>query len=71
LSVLAARRGREENKEKPRAAAGSLCLGKGVPAVACGDGFLELIEVLPEGRKPQPGESWKNGLRLAEEERLV
>jgi methionyl-tRNA formyltransferase len=71
LSVLAARPDRRENGEKPRAPAGSLRLGKGAPAVACGDGFLELIVVLPEGRKSQPGELWKNGLRLTAEERLV
>ena len=67
LTVLAARPGRRENGKTPRAAAGSLCLGKGAPAVACDDGFLELITVLPEGRKPQPGESWKNGLRTEAE----
>jgi methionyl-tRNA formyltransferase len=71
LTVLAARPGQVGNREKPRAAAGSLRLGKGAPAVVCGDGFLELIAVLPEGRKPQPGESWKNGLRAGAEERLV
>jgi methionyl-tRNA formyltransferase len=71
LTVLAARPSRWENGETPRAAAGSLCLGKGAPIVACGDGFLGLITVWPEGRKPQPGESWKNGLRMTAEERLV
>jgi methionyl-tRNA formyltransferase len=71
LSVLAARPGRRENVKTPRAAAGSLHLGKGAPVVTCGDGFLELITVLPEGRKPQPGELWKNGLRMSAEERLV
>jgi methionyl-tRNA formyltransferase len=70
LTVLAARPACGKNGEKPRAA-GSLRLGKGVPAVVCGDGFLELITVLPEGRKPQPGESWKNGLRTGTEERLI
>jgi methionyl-tRNA formyltransferase len=71
LTVLAVRPGCGENAEKPRAAAGNLRLGKGAPAVACGDGLLELITVLPEGRKPQSGESWKNGLRAETEERLV
>ena len=71
LTVLAARPGHGGNGGKPRAAAGSLFLGKGAPAVTCGDGFLELIMVLPEGRKPQPGESWKNGLRAIAEERLA
>jgi methionyl-tRNA formyltransferase len=71
LTVLAARPGCGESGEKPRAEAGSLRLGKGAPAVTCGDGFVELITVLPEGRKPQPGESWKNGLRAMTEERLV
>jgi methionyl-tRNA formyltransferase len=71
LTVLAARPGHGENAEKPRAEAGRLRLGKGAPVVTCGGGFLELITVLPEGRKPQPGESWKNGLRAGTEERLV
>ncbi|MDR0764513.1 MAG: methionyl-tRNA formyltransferase [Synergistaceae bacterium] len=65
LTVLAAR---PVCGETPRAAAGSLCPGKGAPVVACGGGFLKLITVLPEGRKPQPGESWKNGLRTGAEE---
>jgi methionyl-tRNA formyltransferase len=69
LTILAARSGRGGGK--PGAAAGSLCLGKGAPVAACGDGFVELITVLPEGRKPQPGESWKNGLRAEAEARLV
>jgi methionyl-tRNA formyltransferase len=71
LTVLAARPDRGREGEKPSAAAGSLCLGKGAPVAACGDGFVELITVLPEGRKPQPGESWKNGLRTGAEARLV
>lgn len=71
LTVLAARPGRRENGEKPRAAGGTLCLEKGAPIVACGGGFLELVEVLPEGRKPQPGKSWKNGLRMTSEARLI
>ena len=71
LSILAARPRRGENGDAPRAAAGSLRFGKDAPVVACGDGFLELITVLPEGRKPQPGESWKNGLRVWTEARLV
>ncbi|MDR3164813.1 MAG: methionyl-tRNA formyltransferase [Synergistaceae bacterium] len=71
LTVLAARPSGGENGETPHAAAGSLRLGRGTPAVACGDGFLELITVLPEGRRPQPGESWKNGSRARAEERLI
>ncbi|MDR1650221.1 MAG: methionyl-tRNA formyltransferase [Synergistaceae bacterium] len=68
LTILAARPG---HGETPRAEAGSLRPGKGAPSVTCGEGFLELITVLPEGRKPQTGESWKNGLRISAEERLV
>ncbi|MDR1580250.1 MAG: methionyl-tRNA formyltransferase [Synergistaceae bacterium] len=71
VTILEARPGRGANGEMPRGPAGSLRLGKGVPAVVCGGGFLELIAVLPEGRKPQPGEAWKNGLRVKSEERLV
>ena len=39
--------------------------------VGTGDGALELVEVQPEGKGPQPGTSWRNGARLQPGERLV
>lgn len=39
--------------------------------VGTGDGALELVEVQPEGKAPQPAASWRNGARLRPGERLV
>ena len=39
--------------------------------VGTGDGALELVEVQPEGKGPQPATSWRNGARLQPGERLV
>ena len=42
----------------------------GVPCVACGEGFLRLAEVQPEGKKLQRAEDWARGLRVNEGESL-
>jgi methionyl-tRNA formyltransferase len=39
--------------------------------VGAGDGALELLEVQPEGKGPQPATSWRNGARLQPGDRLV
>ena len=39
-------------------------------AVAAGEGTLELVEVQPEGKAPQPAAAWRNGARPAPGERL-
>ena len=39
--------------------------------VGTGDGALELLEVQPEGKGPQPATSWRNGARLQPGDRLV
>ncbi len=39
--------------------------------VGAGEGALELVEVQPEGKGPQPATSWRNGARLQPRERLV
>jgi methionyl-tRNA formyltransferase len=62
LLVLSARP--EEGAAKDRASPGELCLCGGNPRVASSDGFVELITVQPEGKKPQPASAWKNGLRM-------
>jgi len=38
--------------------------------VATGEGFLELVEVQPEGRATQPATVWRNGARLEADDRL-
>ena len=38
--------------------------------VATGDGGLELVEVQPEGKGPQPAAAWRNGARPADGERF-
>ncbi len=38
--------------------------------VGTGDGTLELVEVQPEGRAPQPAAAWRNGARLEPGDRL-
>jgi methionyl-tRNA formyltransferase len=39
--------------------------------VGTGDGTLELVEVQPEGKAPQPAGAWRNGARLQAGERFV
>jgi len=39
--------------------------------VGTGEGALELLEVQPEGKGPQPATSWRNGARLQQGDRLV
>lgn len=39
--------------------------------VATGEGWLELLEVQPEGKARQSADDWANGARLAVDERLV
>jgi methionyl-tRNA formyltransferase len=39
--------------------------------VGTGAGALELVQVQPEGKGPQPATSWRNGARLRAGERLV
>jgi methionyl-tRNA formyltransferase len=38
--------------------------------VGTGDGTLELVEVQPEGKGPQPAPAWRNGARLQSGERF-
>jgi len=38
--------------------------------VGTGAGALELVEVQPEGKGPQPATSWRNGARLLPGERF-
>jgi methionyl-tRNA formyltransferase len=68
LMVLSARPAPDasENGASP----GELRLGGGNPRVASSDGFVELITVQPEGRRPQPASAWKNGLRVSARECL-
>jgi methionyl-tRNA formyltransferase len=40
------------------------------PVVGTGRGALELLEVQPAGKGPQPAASWRNGARLQPGERL-
>lgn len=48
-----------------RQAAGSLCRwDSGRALVACGEGWLELLQVQPENRKPLAASDFLNGLRL-------
>jgi methionyl-tRNA formyltransferase len=35
----------------------------GVPVAGLGDGGMELIELLPPGKRPMPGQEWLRGLR--------
>ena len=37
---------------------------KGFPVIACGKGFLKLIEVQPEGKKVQKADEWIRGSRM-------
>ena len=39
--------------------------------VGTGQGALELVEVQPEGKGPQPASAWRNGARLRPGERFV
>jgi methionyl-tRNA formyltransferase len=35
----------------------------GVPVAGLGDGGVELVTVLPAGKRPMSGEAWLRGLR--------
>ena len=39
--------------------------------VACGEGALTLLQVVPEGKKPMTGTAWVLGRRLAAGESIV
>ena len=46
-------------------------LDAGTLRVGTGAGALQLVEVQPEGKGPQPATSWRNGARLTPGERFV
>ena len=68
-------RGRRLRVLRARSAPGShLDPGALDPAalrVGTGEGALELVEVQPEGKGPQPAASWRNGARLQPGDRLT
>jgi methionyl-tRNA formyltransferase len=60
-------RGKRLRILRARPAGGTLAPGAIDPdtlRVGTGDGTLELVEVQPEGRGPQPASAWRNGARL-------
>lgn len=67
-------RGRRLKVLKARAVNGPLAPGELDPVRlrvgAGGGGGLELVEVQPEGRSPQPATAWRNGAHLVAGERL-
>lgn len=66
-------RGQRLKVLRARVAPGGLAPGELDPPslrVGTGDGALELIEVQPEGKGPQPAKAWRNGARLQAGERL-
>jgi len=54
----------------PVPAPGTIDDAAGSVLVATGEGWLELVEVQPEGRGRQPAAQWRRGSRLAPGERL-
>ena len=66
-------RGRRLRVLRARLAPGDLAPGEVSPGslvVGAGAGALELVEVQPEGKGPQPAPAWRNGARLLAGERL-
>ncbi|MFN7920307.1 MAG: methionyl-tRNA formyltransferase [Bryobacteraceae bacterium] len=58
--------------ERTEAAPGSILPSKRKLLVACGEGsVVELAEVQPQGRKRMPGEAFRNGQRLLDNERIT
>ncbi len=60
-------------RARPALGAGGVAPGELDPAtlrVETGDGALEVLEVQPEGKGPQPAASWRNGARLQPGERM-
>lgn len=55
---------RSKMAENPNSEAPGTVLATKPLTVACGDGALALLEVVPEGRKPMDGTSFAAGLRL-------
>ena len=67
-------RGRRLRILRARVSAAELAPGEldaGTLAAGTGAGALELVEVQPEGKGPQPAASWRNGARLQPGERLL
>lgn len=55
----------------PNAQPGTLtALGKDSIVVACDEGALRLLTVIPPGRKPMDARSWANGARLGLNDRI-
>ena len=54
----------------PKATSAPGAVDPGTLRVGTGGGALELIEVQPEGRGPQPAPAWRNGARLQPGDRL-
>ena len=64
-SLLRILKARPATPSVQRQAAGSLCRwDSGRALVACGEGWLELLQVQPENRKPLAASDFLNGLRL-------
>jgi len=66
-------RGRRLKVRRARLAPDISALGTGELAgvlVGTGDGALELVEVQPEGKAPQPASAWRHGARPQPGERL-
>ena len=66
-------RGKRLRILRARPAEGDLAPGEidaDILRVGTGDGSLELVEVQPEGRAPQPAAAWRNGARLEPGDRL-
>jgi len=51
---------------EPRIAPGSLKVVGGKVLVGTADGSIEILRIIPAGKKPQEATSWQNGARLAE-----
>ena len=63
----------EEDGKKIKVLKSRVAAGSGAPGqvlalspltIACGEGALELTEVVPEGKKPMAGTAWAAGRRL-------
>ena len=57
--------------ERPSHEPGSILTADAQVRVACGEGWIQLLVVQPEGRPPMPAEAWIRGLRRHPDEVLI
>ena len=70
LLILSAREA-SRSDEYAACLPGELRFDRANPGAGAGEGFIEMVMVQAEGKKPQPASAWKNGLRAGSGECMI